>query len=159
MGLAARIRGDAATGGTPRYLPPEVRRGEPATPAADLYALGIVLAEILDATIAAADDPALAVSRAAATGTLRAPFDGWVAALLADAPGARPSAEWLASRAAHELGLTADEAEVVAARRARVRRAYLAVRADDIATSASISPAIAGEPRRWLEESLATAVS
>jgi len=46
VGLASRVTGSASAGGTPRYLAPEVLRGEPATPAADLHALGIVLAEI-----------------------------------------------------------------------------------------------------------------
>ena len=32
--------------GTARYMAPEVARGEPATPASDLYALGVVLAEV-----------------------------------------------------------------------------------------------------------------
>ena len=155
MGLAARITGGAALGGTPRYLAPEVRRGEAATPAADLYALGIVLAELLDPRVAAAKDPAAAAEQGRSA--IGAPFDAWIAALLADAPGARPSAAWLAARAAHELGLAVDAEEIALARRARVRRAYLAVRAEDLVAATVIAPAVQGEPRRWLEESLASA--
>jgi serine/threonine-protein kinase PknK len=135
MGLASRIVGEAARGGTPRYLSPELKRGDAATPAADLYALGVVLSEILDR-------PA-------------APFDGWIAALRAEAPGARPSAAWLASRAARFLDLPSDPEEVIEARAARVRRAYLGVRTDDVRAGATVSPAIHGEPRRWLDEALA----
>jgi len=153
MGLAARVTGEGAAGGTMRYLAPEMRRGEPATPAADLYALGLVLAEVLLPAIAEASDPAAAVARA----NLAAPFDGWIAALLADAPGARPSAAWLATRAARFLDLAPDAGEAIAARRARVRRAYLAVRADDLRAGAGIATVITGEPRAWLEESIALA--
>ncbi len=56
IGLA--VRGEGFAGGTPRYLAPEVRRGEAATPAADLFALGIVLAEILEPSLVTASDPA-----------------------------------------------------------------------------------------------------
>jgi serine/threonine-protein kinase PknK len=153
MGLAAKITGDAATGGTPRYLAPEVKRGEAATPAADLYALGIVLAEVLDESVAVAADPVAA----AAAARLPAPYDAWIAALLADAPGARPSAEWIASRAARVLELEDDPEELVQGRRARIRRAYLAVRADDLHAGATVSPEILGEPRRWLEDALVLA--
>lgn len=153
LGLAARVTGEGITGGTMRYLAPEVRRGEAATPAADLYALGLVLAETLAPSVAASGDPASALAREA----LGAPFDAWVSALLADAPGARPSAAWLADRAARFLALSPDAGETIAARRARVRRAYLAVRADELRAGASISEEITGEPRAWLEASLAIA--
>ena len=140
MGLASKITGAAAAGGTPRYLAPEVKRGDAATPSADLFALGIVLAEVLEHA-----DPVVA------------PVDAWIAALLATAPGARPSASWIASRAASVLGLACDEEETIEARRAQIRRTYLAVRADDLRAGASLSGEIDGEPRRWLEEALATA--
>ncbi len=153
LGLATRVTGEGASGGTLRYLAPEVRRGEAATPAADLYALGLVLAEALVPAVAAASDPIAAL----AVATVEAPFDGWIAALLADAPGARPSAAWLATRAARLLDLASDASEAIAARRARIRRAYLAVRADDLRARASMAAAITGEPRRWLEQSIAFA--
>ncbi|NNF57928.1 MAG: protein kinase [Rhodothermaceae bacterium] len=50
FGLASRIAAQGAVGevrGTPGYLAPEVVRGEPARPAADLFALGAMLAEVL----------------------------------------------------------------------------------------------------------------
>ena len=126
--------GRGATGGTPKYLAPEIARGEEPTPASDLYALGLVLKEITT------DDE----------------IGRWVEALLADAPGARPSASWIAGRAARLLDLEEDEEEVVAARRARVKRAYLAVRAPSIANAAAVDPAVDGTARRWLLDAIAS---
>jgi transcriptional regulator with GAF, ATPase, and Fis domain len=153
MGLAVRVTGEGASGGTMRYLAPELRRGEAATPAADLYALGLVLAEVLVPGLAEASDPVAAL----ANERIAAPFDGFIAALLAAAPGARPSAGWLADRAARFLELAADAGEAIAARRARVRRAYLAVHGDEVRAGASIAAAITGEPRAWLDEAVALA--
>jgi len=54
FGLARRVEGDLdlltlpeILLGTPNYLAPELVRGEPATPATDLYALGVTLFELL----------------------------------------------------------------------------------------------------------------
>jgi serine/threonine-protein kinase PknK len=154
LGLAAEV-GAPALGGTTRYASPELRdRGE-AGPAADLWALGLVLGEILDPYVACAADPLAALAagwaiQRAAGGELA----HWVQALVAHAPGARPSAPWLASRAARWLGLDADPGEAASRRVHRVRRTYLAARAQDIGPRVLVSRAIAGVAREWLEDAV-----
>jgi len=69
----------AVIGGTPGYMAPEIVRGGPATAAADVYSLGVLLREML-------------------AGNLPAPLDDLVAACLADDPRSRPSARALAIR-------------------------------------------------------------
>jgi serine/threonine protein kinase len=56
LDLASDVADGSLIGGTPRYLAPELRAGEAATPAADLYALGLVLAEVLLPELASAPD-------------------------------------------------------------------------------------------------------
>jgi len=153
MGLAALVDGTEITGGTPRYFAPELTLGQAATPAADLYALGIVLAEILHPEIASASDPRAVLDAAFADGEIGT----WIEALVARSPGARPAASWIAERASRLLGLAIDRDEIVEARKARVRRAYLAVRADDLGRATKVAPAIGGAPRAWLEEAIALA--
>jgi transcriptional regulator with GAF, ATPase, and Fis domain len=157
LDLAADVAAGALRGATPRYLAPDVRAGlEPPTPAADLFAFGLVLAEILAPELLreAVPEPAR-VAEALRRGGVVA---SWAAALVAPAAGARPSAGWIAGRAAAWLGLGADPAAAVADRRARVRRAYLAARALPLPlAAAAIAPAVDGAPRRWLEEALAAA--
>ena len=131
LDLASLVESDLLHGGTPHYLAPELRAGLAPTPAADLWALGLVLTEIL-----APEDAAL-------------PVAVWASALLAERPGARPSAAWVAARAAHELRLAPDAFEAILDRKARVRRTYLAARID--LDPRAIDPAITGAPRVWLD--------
>ena len=152
LGLAGDV-GAPALGGTPRYASPELSERGESGPAADLWALGLVLAEILDPRVARSEDPRAAV---AAWGGAESEPARWVHALLAAAPGGRPSASWIASRAARWLGLARDEQEASLARVARVRRTYLAVRAD-AAAGGQVS-SLLGEPARgWLEDAIAWA--
>ncbi|ADO73627.1 bifunctional serine/threonine-protein kinase/formylglycine-generating enzyme family protein [Stigmatella aurantiaca] len=59
FGLAELVDGDSGDGppgarttaGTPRYMAPEIFRGQPATPQSDLYSLGLVLYELCTGTI------------------------------------------------------------------------------------------------------------
>jgi transcriptional regulator with GAF, ATPase, and Fis domain/tetratricopeptide (TPR) repeat protein len=152
LGLATETDADA-WGGTPRYASPELcARGE-GGPQADLWALGVLLAEILDPGVRDARDPRDAL---AAWGSCGAGGPArWVKALVATAPGGRPDASWLAVRAARWLGLVPDNQEGERARIERVRRAYLKERARDILAGITVSPDV-GEPARgWLEEGIA----
>jgi len=151
FGLAAPI-GVSALGGTARYAAPELREEGSAGPAADLWALGVMLAEICDERVAAARDPGAAIAgwdRSSSSEPAR-----WAAALVAAVPGGRPSAAWIATRAARWLELREDGEERVRARQARVRRSYLAERARDAVASAVVARSIAGPARLWLEEAV-----
>ncbi len=151
LGLAGDLA-SGALGGTPRYAAPELRERGEAGPAADLWALGVLLAEILDPAVERSANPCAAV--AAWSSGANEPAR-WVQALLAPAPGGRPSAQWVARRAARRLELRADEREAGQARVDRVRRAYLAQRAGEI--GAALSPAIGEPARTWIEEAAGAA--
>jgi transcriptional regulator with GAF, ATPase, and Fis domain/tetratricopeptide (TPR) repeat protein len=184
LGLAGDV-GAEAVGGTPRYASPELRERGEAGPAADLWALGLVLAEVVDPAVARSSDPRAAVAawgrgrgdRAAPTHAAGdtaaglAPVDGeiarWIEALLSPSPGGRPSAAWVARRAARRLGLRADDRETGLARVDRVRRAYLAQRATEIegavaavdpAAALVIAPAVGDRARGWIEKTMALTV-
>jgi transcriptional regulator with GAF, ATPase, and Fis domain len=156
LGLASDVDAEGpAHGGTPRYASPELRERGEGSPAADLWALGVVIAEILDPSVASADDPRRAIAAWSASGAGEPAR--WVQALVAIAPGGRPSAAWLAARAARWLGLRAGEGEVESRRVDRVRRTYLAAHAADVTPGAEVSRAI-GEPARgWLQAAVAMA--
>jgi len=153
LGLAGSVAGPAL-GGTPRYAAPELRERGDGGPAADLWALGVLLAEVLDERLAAgAGDVAPAV--AAWDRTQASEPARWVQALLAKAPGGRPDAAWLAARAARWLGLAAREQETAQARVERVRRTYLSERARDLAPGAAIDEGVSEPARTWLAKAVA----
>ncbi len=77
--------GSPMTAGTPRYLPPEVTRGEPATRAVDLYALGVLLHRAATARYPDRDHPPGVGVTPRALGAL-------IARLMHDDPAQRPSA-------------------------------------------------------------------
>jgi len=72
FGLARSIQPDAMASltveaamlGTPAYMAPEQVEGRPATPASDIYALGVVLFELLTGTVPFREDTALATATA-----------------------------------------------------------------------------------------------
>jgi transcriptional regulator with GAF, ATPase, and Fis domain/tetratricopeptide (TPR) repeat protein len=117
-----------------------------------LWALGVTLAEILDLRVAQAPDARAAIANLG-------PSDDndlarSIQALVSPAPGGRPSAAWLAMRAARWLRLAPDEEEASRARAERVRRAYLRERAREIVAGAVIAPEV-GEPARdWLQRAI-----
>jgi transcriptional regulator with GAF, ATPase, and Fis domain len=157
VGLAAHVARPLA-GATPRYLAPEVRAGEPAALGADLWAFGIVLAEIVVPELARVDDPSSARALIARAEREGGEVGAWIGALLAHAPGARPAAAWIADRAARVLALEHDEAEAIASRRARVRRTHHALAPlDALAISrwlvALVGPAAAAWPEAGQGES------
>jgi serine/threonine-protein kinase PknK len=154
LGLATSIDRDPL-GGTLRYASPELRERGEAGPAADLWALGILLAELLDVRVAQAADPR-EMMRGLRSGTGGEPAL-WAEALAAAAPGGRPSAAWVAGRAARWLGLRPDEEEASSARVERIRRAYLAERGRDVKAGATVSGSIDGPARKWLEDAVAWA--
>ncbi len=153
LGLAGAFRG-RATGGTPRYAAPELRERGEGGPSADLWALGVLLAEVLDVRAARASRPQEVVGL---WGREAFPCEParWIEALLAVAPGGRPAAAWVAGRAARWLDLTVDSDELARARTARVRRTYLSERAREVIGGATVSPSVREPARGWLEEAIA----
>ncbi|MBX3367928.1 MAG: serine/threonine protein kinase [Phycisphaeraceae bacterium] len=77
FGLAAlgtRVSGGAAAAGTPLYMAPEQLRGEEATPRSDIYALGLIIFELLTGArphAGASHDEFRAIQSDAATSTER----------------------------------------------------------------------------------------
>ncbi|HYX86103.1 MAG TPA: serine/threonine-protein kinase [Gaiellales bacterium] len=106
--------------GTARYLAPEQTGGDQITPAADVYALGVVLYELLAgrAPHEGGSLPELVIAKrnqeVAPLRTLRADvpatLDAAVLACLSVSPGERPAADALAGRLARERGIGSDSA-------------------------------------------------
>ncbi|HEV8548743.1 MAG TPA: protein kinase, partial [Polyangiaceae bacterium] len=152
FGLATEGTEVVPRGGTRRYLAPELLEAAGDARARDLYAFGLVLAEILSEEFRHAERPA-ELSATVLPGELGAR----VAVLLSPAPGARPQADWLERHARRWLGSEESQAERFERRRRAVRRAYLATRREEIlALSRVLEPEllVTGEPRAWLESAL-----
>jgi transcriptional regulator with GAF, ATPase, and Fis domain/tetratricopeptide (TPR) repeat protein len=152
LGLAAAMGTERVWGATPRYMAPELRRSlEEAGPEADLYAFGLMLAEVLDPGVARSRDPRAAMREWGAT--TPGPAE-WAEALVAESAGGRPSALWVAAQASRWLGLQRDPAEDGEARVAQVARTYLRARSRELSGGRPIAPEVDGLPRAWLEEAL-----
>lgn len=81
------LTGEEQNAGTPGYMAPEVTRGNVATPAADMYSLGMLLAAAVGRVepISPGSDPS--------PGGAESSLSGVLSALLDPNPAARPSAE------------------------------------------------------------------
>ncbi len=73
FGIAARSGVAALAAGTPRYLAPETLRGEAPTPAVDVFALGLLLAELMLGRALVSETDAKAVMKRLATTDLVLP--------------------------------------------------------------------------------------
>ncbi len=133
LGLAVGL-GDRARGGTPAYAAPELREGGDVGPRADVFALGVLVRELAQKNAE--------LSRLADV-------------MCARSAGARPSAEWVAERAARELGLEPNGDARRDARVAAVKRTYVALRAREISAAREVDASVEGAPRMWLEEAIA----
>ncbi len=139
LGLATEV-GQAARGGTAKYAAPELRSGGDVGPRADVFALGVMVRELLGDALAAQSE----LGRLAD-------------AMCANAAGARPSASWVAERAARALGVEESKDARARARVAVVKRVYVALRAREIANASKVAEAVTGAPRAWLEEAIGIA--
>jgi transcriptional regulator with GAF, ATPase, and Fis domain/tetratricopeptide (TPR) repeat protein len=129
LGLGGVANSSIPRGGTRRYLAPEVLTlsGEGDGRKRDIYALGLLLAENVRPSFRTLE-PAEILEKLVVDSTI----SELTVALLAPCPGARPSANWVVTRARLGLRIEASKTENVARRRARIRRAYLNVRKSEL---------------------------
>ncbi len=159
LGLAGDASNTSPSGGTLRYMPPELwvgARGGDGR-ARDRFALGLVLAEVLVPDLARSAD----LTNDARKAHLPAPFDRWCGALLAPDPGARPRAGWIAE----EARLSSDanfRSETATKERAAIRAAYLGSRRAELvaaARAATVEVRVGGEAGRCMAHAVAMASS
>jgi len=158
LGLSGEAEATTPRGGTPRYLAPEVLGIGPSSDghARDLWALGLMVTEIACPDVAASRDPAAAAS----SRHFDAALELIVRPLLARAPAARPSAEWVHARASAELKWQESPQAMRARRDRAVRRSYLAIRRRELLSAAQhrdAQIAVSGEPGRWLARAVEVA--
>ncbi|HET9934294.1 MAG TPA: sigma 54-interacting transcriptional regulator, partial [Polyangiaceae bacterium] len=119
----------------------------------DLYSLGITLAELAVPFGREAREPAEVFASAPLSPALHV----LVTALLAKAPGARPSANWVFRQALERLGETEPEQERTARRLATIRGSYLALRRAELVRASrhdQVEVTVDVPVRHWLVESL-----
>ena len=153
FGLGAEGTEVLPRGGTRRYLAPELAEAAGDARSRDLYALGLVLAEILSPELRRAERVSEELVRA-----LPGDFGQRVAALLSPAPGARPQASWIERHARYALGSHETPEAALERRRSAVRRAYLAARREEIwalSKATELELTVVGAPGVWLEAALA----
>ncbi|HEY6556290.1 MAG TPA: serine/threonine-protein kinase, partial [Polyangiaceae bacterium] len=146
FGLSGDAEDAEVSGGTWRYLAPELAQGGDAR-ARDVWALGLTLAEIVSARVRGSANP---IELLATEPWPKAASELISAALRA--PGTRPSAAWLHRRAFFELrGDEGGNAERERRRRA-VQSSYLTVRHSELLEAATFDIQVAGAPLDWLRE-------
>jgi serine/threonine-protein kinase PknK len=155
LGLATDASETLPRGGTRRYLAPELADAAGDARLRDLYAFGLVLAEILSPAVRRAErvTPELLQGLTGELGSR-------VLALLSLAPAARPAAEWIERHARRLAGSTEAPAAILERRHAAVRRAYLTVRREELLSVAKLTEVeleLTGEPRAWVERALGLA--
>jgi serine/threonine-protein kinase PknK len=156
LGLSEAVSERRVQGATPRYLAPEARLAEADSDAGarDLWALGLTLAEIADASVAGAPHPAERAQQIQFEPRLEA----LIRPLLRSAGGARPGADWVFRRAALALG-SEDSVSVRQERAsAALRRAYLSTRRPVLERAARgdvLDLRVTGLGERWLRETVA----
>ncbi len=151
LGLAISS-GSVAKGGTYRYAAPELVAAGEASPASDVFALGVLLAELIAPGVSGEIDAASA-ARGASAGPGELP--AWIGAMLSRAPGGRPSAAWIAERAARYLQLPFDPADRAQEREHALRRSYLCARATELLAGARLADEVAEPCRGWMTDALA----
>lgn len=150
LGLADAADTVVPRGGTSRYLPSELKMGQARGDgrARDVFALGVVLTE----SLLGSDFDPTGVGRDVLE---RLPVDlaRIVGPLLDEAPAARPSARWVAQRAAVVAGQRMDADQAVNNRLRRLKGAYLMVRRPELlrlASSTDPELRVGGKAEEWL---------
>ncbi|MFO0679289.1 MAG: sigma 54-interacting transcriptional regulator [Polyangiaceae bacterium] len=145
-------------GATPRYAAPEILRGAERGPKADLFALGVTLAEFLDPDLGRDIDPGARIRTADFARGVDAPvLVAFLRSLVSGTPGARPSAESFADWIGAALGLDVDPGSKARERESAVRRTYLALRSDVWSSSRVDGSRLPATTRAWIDEANAIA--